>query len=112
MITTPEFELALNDLKSSFSKWISVVAADLDRRMTLIEQRGGEPGLRAEAERYVNKDDLARHLGVSSRTVENYMRRGKIPYLKLDQAIRFRVSEVDQYLKERSEIRVRSSSQM
>lgn len=49
-------------------------------------------------EGYVTKTELARHLHVSVRTVDNMMARHDIPYVVLGRLVRFKISEVDDTL--------------
>jgi hypothetical protein len=48
-----------------------------------------------ELEGYVTKTELARHLRVCTRTIDNMMARNDIPYLVLGRIVRFKISEVD-----------------
>ena len=52
-----------------------------------------------ELEVYVTKAELARHLRVCKRTIDNMMARNDIPYLVLGRIVRFKISEVDHALK-------------
>ena len=48
---------------------------------------------------YLTKQQLARHLGVSTRTIDSLMHDKKLGYLKLTRKlVRFRKSDVDAYL--------------
>ena len=66
---------------------------------------------KTEAERYVeragddllNKWELAHKLHVSKRTVDSYMKRGWLTYIRLGKTIRFRWSDV---IKKLGELRV------
>ena len=51
-----------------------------------------------ELEGYVTKTELARHLRVCVRTIDNMMARHDIPYLVLGRLVRFKISEVDHAL--------------
>ena len=53
-------------------------------------------------EGWVRKKELAKHLNVSLRTVDNWIRKGDIPYIRLgDRKNLFKLSEVDEALKRR-----------
>jgi excisionase family DNA binding protein len=51
-----------------------------------------------DVEGYVTKTELARHLHVSVRTVDNMMARNDIPYFVLGRLVRFKITEVDHAL--------------
>jgi excisionase family DNA binding protein len=52
-------------------------------------------------EPYINKPEVARRLGRTTRAVEKMMRRGIIPYYKLGYRVCFRWSEIQAHLAER-----------
>jgi excisionase family DNA binding protein len=48
---------------------------------------------------YETKDEVARRLSVSKRTIDNLMRQRRLPFIKLtSKIVRFPKSEVDAYL--------------
>ena len=49
-------------------------------------------------EPYINKREVAQRLGNTTRTVDNMMRRGMIPYYKLGYRVAFRWSEIQSHL--------------
>ena len=49
--------------------------------------------------RPITKDELAKFLRVSSRTVDNYVSRRRIPYIKLGRIVRFRLPDVERALR-------------
>ncbi len=51
-------------------------------------------------EKWVNLADIAKHLSVSQDTVRNWLKSGKLPTYKAGKQYKFRLSEVDQMLKE------------
>lgn len=56
-------------------------------------------GLTDSPDAYLTKQQLARHLNVSTRTVDSMMKRKLIGYLKITRKlVRFRRSDVDDYL--------------
>ena len=55
-------------------------------------------------DRYLNKDEVAALLGVSRRTVDNFMRRGWLVYHKIGRTVRFRKQDVDQHLNETARV--------
>ena len=52
-----------------------------------------------EVEKWVNLEDIADHLSVSTDTVRNWIKRGKIPFYRAGKRYKFRISEVDEWLK-------------
>jgi len=53
-----------------------------------------------QMEEFIDGRELAKRLGISARTVEKWMRCGKLPYYKLGKIVRFKWSEVNVHLKE------------
>jgi len=49
-------------------------------------------------ERFIDKHEVSRRLMTSVRTVEYWMRDGRLPYYKLGVLVRFKWSEVEQHL--------------
>jgi len=47
-------------------------------------------------ERWVNKKDVAEHFKVSKRTVDNWMKRRLLPYIRTGKNVRFKLSEADE----------------
>ena len=54
----------------------------------------------------INKKQLAQRLGIGLRTVDTWMKKRYVPYLKYGKVVRFRWGEVERYL-ERLETRPR-----
>jgi excisionase family DNA binding protein len=42
----------------------------------------------------LTKEGIARHLQIGPRTVDDWMRKGRIPFLKIGKSVRFRLSDV------------------
>ena len=55
---------------------------------------GGQTGPEVSAERLLSKKELAPRLNVAVRTVDSWMQRGLLPYLKIGRSVRFRWSDV------------------
>ena len=53
-----------------------------------------------QEEKWVNLTDVAEHLSVSQDTIRNWIKNGKIPYCRAGRLYKFRLSEVDQWLKD------------
>ncbi len=51
--------------------------------------------------RLVNKRELADYFGITERTVEVWMSRRYIPYIKIGQSVRFRIASVLKYVDEK-----------
>ena len=49
-------------------------------------------------EGYINKIEVAKRLNKKLRTVDNWMRRGLLPYYKIGRSVAFRWSEVETHL--------------
>jgi excisionase family DNA binding protein len=47
-----------------------------------------------KSETVLTKRDIARELQLGRRTIDVWMRRGKIPYLKIGKTVRFRMRDV------------------
>ena len=45
-------------------------------------------------EPFINKEEVARRLGKTLRTVDNWMRRGLLPYYKIGRSVEFKWGEV------------------
>jgi excisionase family DNA binding protein len=54
-----------------------------------------------QPEPYINKAEVARRLGKEVRTIDNWMRQGKIPYFKIGRSVNFKWSDVDAFMRER-----------
>jgi excisionase family DNA binding protein len=61
-----------------------------DRRLADLPARAADPVLTIK--------ELAARFRVSGRTIQNWMRRGYLPYLRIGRNVRFRWSEVDRQL--------------
>jgi excisionase family DNA binding protein len=55
-------------------------------------------------DRYLTKDEVAALLGVSRRTVDNFMRRGWLVYHKIGRTVRFRMNDVNQHLNQTARV--------
>lgn len=52
-----------------------------------------------DVERWVNLEDIAIHLSVSTDTIRNWIKSGKIPFYRAGKRYKFKISEVDEWLK-------------
>jgi len=59
-------------------------------------------------EEFINKREVARHLGKTLRTVDNWMGRGILPYYKIGRSVQFRWSEVLNHLAQTTRVRLGS----
>jgi excisionase family DNA binding protein len=55
-----------------------------------VAANGGEP--------FIKKRDVAKRLGKTVRTVDNWMSRGILPYYKIGRSIEFKWSEIEAHL--------------
>jgi len=62
------------------------------------EAQGGSVALPALPKLYLRKDELAEVLGVSMRTITNWMNGRVIPFIKVGRTVLFRRGDVDQAL--------------
>jgi DNA binding domain, excisionase family len=51
------------------------------------------------AEKWVNLEDIADHLSVSTDTVRNWIKDGKLPFYKAGKRYKFKISEVDTWVR-------------
>lgn len=59
-------------------------------------------------ESYIDKHEVARRMGSTTRTVDSMMRRGLIPYYKLGYRVAFRWSEIQSHLVETCRVEARA----
>jgi hypothetical protein len=59
-------------------------------------------------EPYIDKHEVARRLGNTTRTVDSMMRRGLIPYYKFGYRVAFRWSEIESHLVESCRVEARA----
>jgi excisionase family DNA binding protein len=79
--------------------WLSHAAEE--RLIDLIRQTLSElmaPQMAPLANEYLTKDDVATLLKVSRRTVESYLARGLLPYLRIGGVIRIRAKDLESHL--------------
>lgn len=50
-------------------------------------------------EKWVNLEDIAEHLSVSSDTVRTGIKNGKLPFYRAGKRYKFKISEVDEWLR-------------
>jgi len=53
----------------------------------------------AQIEKWVNLEDIAEYLSVSKDTIRAWIRDGKLPYYKAGKRYNFKISEVDDYVR-------------
>jgi excisionase family DNA binding protein len=65
-----------------------------------------EPGMNCgPAEGFINKDEVAQRLKKTLRTIDNWMRRGLLPYYKIGRSVCFKWSEVESHLAQTCRVR-------
>jgi excisionase family DNA binding protein len=67
-----------------------------------------ETGNTSPISRLLTKAELAPRLGITTRTVDSWMAKGYLPFLKIGRTVRFRLSDVELYLNEHSLVARRS----
>jgi excisionase family DNA binding protein len=50
-------------------------------------------------EKWVNLEDIADHLSVSTDTVRTWIKNGKLPFYRAGKRYKFKISEVDEWLR-------------
>ena len=50
-------------------------------------------------EKWVNLEDIAEHLSVSTDTVRTWIKNGKLPFYRAGKRYKFKISEVDEWLR-------------
>jgi excisionase family DNA binding protein len=53
---------------------------------------------KGEVESYIGKPEVTQRLGMSMRTVDDWMKRGLLPYYKLGRSVLFKWSEIEAHL--------------
>lgn len=53
----------------------------------------------ATPEKWVNLEDIAEHLSVSTDTARAWIKSGKLPYYRAGKRYKFKISEVDEWLR-------------
>jgi excisionase family DNA binding protein len=67
--------------------------------MNVMPSQCAEPAASSpSAEPYVDKLEVGRRMGVRPRTVDRWMKQGRLPYYKFGRAVRFKWSEVEAHL--------------
>ncbi len=51
-------------------------------------------------EKWVNLKDIAEHLSISQDTVRTWIKEGKLPFCKAGKSYKFKISEVDEWVRE------------
>jgi len=64
---------------------LEVIGEGLERKVAL-----------KAADAMLTKDEIAKHFGITVRTVENWMTQGYVPYLRFGRAVRFSLADVPQ----------------
>lgn len=75
-----------------------------------MQQRGQEEAAAGAAERagpveaFIDKAEVGRRTGMRPRTIDEWMKRGVLPYYKIGRSVRFKWSEVEARLQERCRV--------
>lgn len=102
MNISPETERLQNALAELASAIIKIIHDRVDQTLSgTVPAR--LPALNGLAEpiaddQMVEKAEIAKMLGITIRTVDNWMDRGLLPYFKIGRSVRFRKNDVVQHL--------------
>ena len=67
--------------------------------MNMMPSQCAKPDVNSQsAELYIDKLEVGRRMTVRPRTVDRWMKQGRLPYYKLGRAVRFKWSEVEVHL--------------
>ena len=101
MQDTPNETQLLADATSALAATlVQFINTKLAEATSALEQRLGRNAM----DPVLTVGQAAEHLRVSRRTIDNWMRRGIIPYLKIGRTVRIRAREVDAMLSQRYEV--------
>ena len=53
-----------------------------------------------QVEKWVNLEDVAKHLSISQDTVRTWIKEGKLPYYSAGKRYKFKISEIDEWVRE------------
>lgn len=53
-----------------------------------------------QVEKWVNLEDVAKHLSISQDTVRTWIKEGKLPYYRAGKGYKFKISEIDEWVRE------------
>ena len=53
-----------------------------------------------QVEKWVNLEDVAKHLSISQDTVRTGIKEGKLPYYRAGKRYKFKISEIDEWVRE------------
>ena len=53
-----------------------------------------------QVEKWVNLEDVAKHLSISQDTVRTWIKEGKLPYYRAGKTYKFKISEIDEWVRE------------
>ena len=69
-------------------------ATQIDTNVKLREYEGAP----ATIEKWVDKKGVAQHFNISVRSVDNWMKRGLLPYIRTGRSVRFKLSDAEESL--------------
>jgi excisionase family DNA binding protein len=71
----------------------------LDSRMNdLTNEVKAHPSEEGRMQRLLTKTESAQYCQVQTRTIDNWMKRGLIPYYKIGKSVRFRIDDIQTHL--------------
>jgi excisionase family DNA binding protein len=108
MNISPETERLQNALAELASAIVKIINDRVDQAMsgTVPARLPAQIGL-AESKadnQMVGKEEIAKMLGITIRTVDNWKDRGLLPYFKIGRSVRFRKNDVVQHLNQSTRV--------
>ena len=62
-----------------------------------------------QVEKWVNLEDIAEHLSISQDTVRTWIKEGKLPVYRAGKRYKFKISEVDEWVREGRTVRTNAT---
>ena len=87
------------------SHWMRNIALRMTQNSGVLPQEierlltGPDADERLETKRLLTKPDVAKYIGVTTRTLEIWMREGRIPFFRIRHTVRFRLEDVLEHLR-------------
>jgi len=67
---------------------------------------GQEKTNTVETEKFVNLEDVAKHLSVSKDAIRNWIRKNAIPFYRVGKQYKFRISEINDWVESGKAIKI------
>ena len=103
-----EIERLQNALAGLATAIINIINDRVEQAQTANGQIRHQPQVGFQEEKadvqMVGKEEVAKMLGMTIRTVDNWMSRGLLPYFKIGRSVRFRMDDVMQHLNQSTRV--------